>query len=90
MSDIHVEKPDEGKLEEMGVRNWPVWEKETSRFDWYYDSGETCYLLKGKVTVTPENAEPVTFGAGDLVVFPKGMKCVWNITEDVRKHYSFG
>lgn len=43
-----------------------------------------------KVTVTPENAEAVDFGAGDLVVFPKGMKCVWDIKEDVRKHYSFG
>ncbi len=46
--------------------------------------------LEGKVTVTPENAEGVDFCSGDLVVFPKGMKCIWDIKEPVRKHYSFG
>ncbi|AES75819.1 ethanolamine utilization protein EutQ [Medicago truncatula] len=44
------------------------------KFPWTYDSKETCYLLEGKVKVTPNGAnELVEFGAGDLVVFPKGM-----------------
>ncbi len=90
MSDIKIEKPSEDQLNEMGIRNWPIWEKESSKFDWYYSDQETCYLLEGKVTVTPENAEGVDFGAGDLVVFPKGMKCIWDIKEPVRNHYSFG
>jgi uncharacterized cupin superfamily protein len=34
--------------------------------------------------------EPVTFGKGDLVVFPQGMSCTWNVQEAVRKHYQFG
>jgi hypothetical protein len=28
-------------------------------------------------------------GSGDLVIFPKGMKCTWEIREDVKKHYNF-
>jgi hypothetical protein len=90
VSDIKIEKPSEDQLKEMGIRKWPIWEKESSKFDWYYSDQETCYLLEGKVTVTPENAVAVDFGAGDLVVFPKGMKCIWDIKEPVRKHYSFG
>ncbi|HDG61680.1 MAG TPA: cupin, partial [Thermotoga sp.] len=33
--EIKVERPDEKKLEELGVKNWPIWEKEVSEFDWY-------------------------------------------------------
>jgi uncharacterized cupin superfamily protein len=28
-------------------------------------------------------------GKGDLVTFPKGMSCVWEIHGDVKKHYRF-
>lgn len=31
----------------------------------------------------------VEFGAGDLVEFPKGMKCTWDVSEAVDKHYNF-
>ena len=37
-----------------------------------------------------EGGEPVSFGAGDLVVFPEGLKCIWDIKSPVRKHYKFG
>ncbi|MFV9616801.1 MAG: cupin domain-containing protein [Gammaproteobacteria bacterium] len=26
---------------------------------------------------------------GDMVFFPKGMKCVWKIIEPIEKHYIF-
>jgi uncharacterized cupin superfamily protein len=74
----------------MGVFSWPIWEKEVSRFNWVYDDTETCYLLDGRVVVEPEGGDPVEFGAGDLVIFPKGLKCTWDIKEDVKKHYNFG
>jgi len=90
MSMIKIEKPDRTKLDDLGVDSWPVWEKEVSRFDWSYDDKETCYLLEGKVVVEPESGDPVEFGAGDLVVFEKGLNCVWDIKEPVRKHYKFG
>ena len=28
-------------------------------------------------------------GAGDLVIFPAALSCIWEITEPVRKHYKF-
>ena len=37
MSEIKVEKPSEEKLKQLGVSQWPIWEKEVSKFDWYYD-----------------------------------------------------
>ena len=87
---IHVEKPSKEKLQLLDVEAWPIWKKEVSEFDWEYDETETCYLLEGEVVVTPDNGRPVSFGKGDLVIFPVGMKCRWKITRAVRKHYRFG
>ncbi len=89
MAKINIERPDEGKLKELGVSGWPVWEKEVSRFDWSYDETEVCYILEGAAKVKPEGGETVEFGAGDLVTFPAGMSCVWEITSPIRKHYTF-
>ncbi|MFH0732969.1 MAG: cupin domain-containing protein [Candidatus Omnitrophota bacterium] len=89
MAKIKIQKLDDITLEEMGVMAWPIWEKEVSRFDWHYDEQETCYFLEGKVTVETKDGN-VSFGEGDLVTFPKGLACVWNIKEPVRKHYKFG
>ena len=86
---IKVEKPDAASLVDLGVKSWPIWEKEVSRFDWTYDSMEVCYLLEGKVSVTPDGGEAVEFGKGDLVTFSSGLDCVWDIQEPVRKHYKF-
>jgi hypothetical protein len=77
-------------LEQLGVKSWPIWTKEKSEFPWHYDQSETCYVLDGEVTVTPDNGDPVTFGKGDLVTFPQGMSCTWNIQKDIKKHYRFG
>ena len=90
MTGIELERnPAREKLEEMGVFSWPVWEKKVSRFPWTYDTDEVCYILEGEVTVTPDGGEPVTIRAGDLVRFPAGMSCTWDITKPIRKHYDF-
>ena len=78
------------KLDVLYVDDWPVWSKEISEFDWQYDSNETCYIVEGKAIVTPENGEPVTIETGDMVNFPKGLKCVWKIIEPIEKHYTTG
>ena len=90
MENIIIDKLSKEDLEAKGVFNWPVWEKEASRFSWYYDSKESCYIIEGRVRVEPVGCVPVEFGAGDFVVFPAGMDCVWYISEPVKKHYSFG
>ncbi|MGC9503623.1 cupin domain-containing protein [Baaleninema sp.] len=88
---IKIERqPSSERLQELGVSSWPVWEKEASEFPWTYEERETCYLLAGEVIVTPDGGEPVQIQKGDLVTFPQGMSCTWNIVKDVRKHYNFG
>jgi uncharacterized protein len=81
--------PSEDQLRELSVNEWPIWEKEISSFPWTYDEMETCYFLEGDVVVIPEGGEPVQMGAGDMVVFPKGMNCTWDIKKPVKKHYRF-
>ncbi|MBI4701283.1 MAG: cupin domain-containing protein [Deltaproteobacteria bacterium] len=91
MSKIKIEQnPNEQRLQSLGVLDWPIWTKEKSEFPWHYDSPETCYFLDGEVVVTPKGGEPVQIGKGDLVTFPAGMSCTWQIRQAVRKHYSFG
>jgi len=89
MNEVKIEKPKKEQLSQMGVFSWPIWEKEVSCFDWYYDQPEVCYLLKGRVVVKTRQGQTIEFGAGDLVTFPKGLSCVWDIKEPVRKHYNF-
>ena len=78
------------KLDVLYVEDWPIWSKEVSKFEWEYDRSETCYIIEGEAIITPVGQEPVTITEGDMVTFPKGMKCTWEITEAIEKHYSFG
>ena len=91
MKRVAIERnPSDAVLVARGVKSWPIWSKEISTFPWYYDEPETCYLLEGKVTVTPDGGEPVEIEQGDLVTFPAGMSCRWEVKSPVRKHYKFG
>ena len=86
---ILVEKPTSEKLNSLKIFSWPIWTKEVSSFDWSSEEQELCYFLEGEVTVkTPEGE--ISFGKGDLVTFPQGLQCVWNIKKPVKKHYKFG
>lgn len=91
MSRIIVEHaPDAARLSELGISSWPTWSKEVSVFPWTYGEREIAYVLEGEVVVTPKGGEPVSFGKGDLVTFPAGMSCVWDVRKPLRKHYQFG
>jgi len=87
--EIGISNPDKETLEKKGVSSWPIWEKEISRFDWYYDNTEECYLLEGQVEVETEDGNKIRFGKGDFVTFPKGLACIWDVKEPVKKHYRF-
>lgn len=91
MSKITVEhNPDTSRLSALGVSSWPTWSKEVSTFPWTYSEQEVAYILEGEVVVTPQGGEPVKFGKGDLVTFPAGMSCTWDVRQPLRKHYQFG
>ena len=83
---IIVKKPTEAETKEMQSK--PIWTCEISEFDWHYDSEETCLLIEGEVTVDYDKGS-VSFGAGDYVVFPQGLSCVWKVSVPVKKHYVF-
>jgi uncharacterized protein len=88
--EIKIEhQPSQERLQQLGVAKWDIWEKEVSKFPWTYDTQETCYFLAGDVIVTPDDGQPVQMGKGDLVIFPPGMSCTWEIISDVKKHYYF-
>jgi len=84
-----IKNPDTQELKRLGVEKWPVWEKEISSFPWEYDADETCYILEGHAIITPEEGDAVEIEAGDLVTFPKGMRCRWDIKKPIHKHYTF-
>ena len=90
MGKIKVEKNiSEEQLQKMGVNTWPIWTKEVSEFPWSYDAQETCYILEGNVEVTSDDGEKFIIGKGDFVTFPKGLSCIWKITQNIKKHYHF-
>jgi len=87
--EIRVEKLDEKALAGRGVKSWPIWTKEVSRFDWSYDAIEECYFLEGDVTIETGDGKKVDIGKGDFVTFPKGLACAWVVKKPVKKHYNF-
>jgi len=90
MGKVKVERPSEERLKQLGVDRWGEWSSDVKKFDWEYDDNETFYVLEGKVKVRTSEGEEVEFGKGDLVTFPKGVKCTWDVKEKIRKRYSFG
>ena len=88
MSEIKIEKPTQEQLKKMDVNSWSTWGCEVSTFDWEYDNDETAYVLEGKVKVKTPHGE-VEINKGDLVTFPKGLQCTWNVLEPIKKVYTF-
>ena len=68
--------------------SWPIWECEASKFNWTYDEEEHCFIINGKVTVIGLD-NTVEIEPGDYVIFPKGLKCTWEVHEPIKKHYIF-
>jgi uncharacterized cupin superfamily protein len=75
--------------ERSRASSWPIWSCEASSFEWGYADTETCLIIEGRAVVEALGKEHA-FGAGDWVVFPKGLACRWHVKEAVKKHYQFG
>jgi uncharacterized cupin superfamily protein len=91
MSSIIIEhNPDAARLSELGVAKWPTWSKEVSIFPFTFDDQETAYVLEGECVITPDSGgKPVHFSAGDLLIFPAGLSCTWEVKKALKKHYSY-
>ncbi len=88
MEKIIIEALNKDQIAKRKIQQWPIWEKEVSRFDWEYDSEEECYILEGSIEVETEEGTAY-IKPGDFVTFKKGLKCIWDIKSPVRKHYNF-
>jgi uncharacterized protein len=88
MSEIIISKLTEEEIQDRKIRSWPIWTKEISNFEWYYENEESCLILEGDIWIDTEEVLYHLF-PGDFVVFPKGLKCKWIVKAPVRKHYQF-
>lgn len=89
VNDIIIRKPSQDEIANCSI--WPIWTCAPSTFDYSYDDNETCLILEGNAAITSVDGEICRrFAAGDLVIFPKGLDCVWKVESAVRKHYNFG
>ena len=89
MSKIVIKQLSDVEVDNMGILNWPIWTCEVSEFPWKYDVEESCLILEGEVYVAA-GSDTVQIKAGDFVIFPRGLACVWQVTKPIRKHYQFG
>ena len=75
-----------------GIKSWPIWECEPSKFQWNYGDKEICLIIEGQATISisTQKGEIYVIKAGDLVEFPAGLFCEWEVTKSIKKHYWFG
>jgi uncharacterized cupin superfamily protein len=83
---VIIRKPTKEEIEEASL--WKAWTKGISVFDMDYKTRERCLILEGEVKVVAEGKK-YFFGAGDYVIFRKGLKATWIIKVPVKKKYLF-
>ncbi|HNW97038.1 MAG TPA: cupin domain-containing protein [Bacteroidales bacterium] len=88
MAKVIIQKLSVSEIQQRKIKSWSIWNKEVSKFDWYYDSDEECLILEGEVDVHTDDGN-YTIKAGDFVTFKKGLKCIWDIKKRISKHYNF-
>jgi uncharacterized cupin superfamily protein len=88
MSKVIIEKLNATEVVRRGIKHWPIWEREPSRFEWSYDCDEECYIIEGDFTIETDEGS-YNCKTGDFVTFKEGLRCVWDIRRDVVKHYNF-
>ena len=88
---IKIQSPcSASEIIKYGMKNWPIWECEPSKFSWNYDEKELCLIIEGEATIYTAEGESFFLRSGDLVEFPKGLSCEWLITKRVKKHFRLG
>ena len=73
-----------------GIKNWPVREYDEQRnFHCKYKEKETCLIIEGQATIK-SSSQIYIIKSGDLVIFPVGFDCIWEIDKSIKKHYRIG
>ena len=73
-----------------GIKTWPTWECEPSSFPWHYKDKEICLIIAGEAKINTKGGESYFIKSGDLVEFPEGFSCEWQITKSLKKHFRLG
>ena len=64
---------------QYGIKSWPIWECEPSKFDWNYDDKEICLVIEGEATISTQKnenfKEKKTRNIGSLFYFSKLHLC---------------
>jgi uncharacterized cupin superfamily protein len=53
-----------------------------------YTENELCVMMAGKVVLTSDDGEAISFVAGDAFVVPAGFSGTWEVVEDCTKIYA--
>ena len=72
------------------IKSWPIWECKPSKFPWHYEDKEICLIIEGQARISTQNGAIYVIKAGDLVEFPAGLYCEWEITKSIKKHFRLG
>jgi uncharacterized protein len=89
MNNIEITQPGEVQIKELDIAQWCPWECEPSVFEWTYDDEEWCFIFEGRAIIKTAKQEKIEIKKGDLVKFPKQLKCTWQVLEKIRKVYIF-
>ena len=73
-----------------GIKNWPIWEREPSNFSWNYNEKEICLIIEGEANIKTDSGKIYFIQSGDLVEFPEGFSCEWQIIKSIKKHFRLG
>ena len=73
-----------------GIKSWPIWECEPSKFQWNYDDKEICLIIAGQAKISTQKGDIYVIKAGDLVEFPTRLNREWEVTKSSKKHYRLG
>lgn len=62
-----------------------IWDCTAGRFNWFYVTDETVYVIEGSVVVRDEERIYNHLQAGSTIFFPAGSKAEWLVDKYVRK-----
>lgn len=67
------------------ISGW--WEATRGTYKVCYSAWEFVHLIEGAITITPDGGQSYTVGPGDAFIVEKDFEGIWEIEEQVLKHF---
>ena len=64
---------------QYGIKSWPIWECEPSKFQWNYDDKEICLIIEGQAKISTKNGDIYFIFLSCIYVGFIGYKSLLNI-----------